>query len=134
MTENINWNKVQQLLLKLVMNLASNKLEYKEVDVKIKLPAEMLEIFEYISSKGGDSVDELIAEYASSGITTQLNELIQESLQEVGIEKTVNKEQTLDVLKEMGIDTSGLQNTVNQLNDLTKNLEQTFGNLKEENE
>jgi hypothetical protein len=125
--DEVNWNKVQKLLFKLVGSLVKQEVVYKKVQVQIKLPAEMVEIFEYISTKTGESLEQLISEYASSGITTQLQELIKESLADIGLEDKEVREDTIDLFKQMGLDTSELTETLDKLNNLAGTLDFTLG-------
>ena len=134
--EKVNWNKVQSLIFELVTGIVSAKIEYKKINVELELPTQMVDIFTYLSSVTGESVNDIISDYATTGIMTSLQDNISESMQVLGLEKeppkhspevsTVGAGEPLELFKQMGIDTEGLKETLSKLNELASTLDQTF--------
>ena len=140
MTEKLNWVHVQELMMDMVSDIMSEEVEYVETQATLKLPKQMIEMLEYIAVNTGDSTAEVLTEYASSGIMTQLQELIAESLSQVGLEdllskgskevpnnsKEVPQIDIKNLMKEAGVDISALESTLDQLQNLAKQLDPDF--------
>jgi uncharacterized protein YjcR len=83
----IDWMKVQKLMMKLVTEVMNGQAEYVKAEAILELPKTMIEILEYIARTTKQPVDLLLTELASAGILSQLQENIELSLQETELDK-----------------------------------------------
>ena len=139
----IDLEKIQELLFQLVSDTISNNISYEEVElVKLELPTQMIEIFQHLSEVTEEPCDDIIADYATAGIMTQLQELIASPMGKMGLGNPAEKnkggnltqkagenpnELNADKLfKELGINTDELKGMLNKLNSLASSLDPNY--------
>lgn len=124
---------IQKLLIDMVSGLLKGHIEQKNVNISLTIPIQMLEIFEYIAKNENLEVNTIIAEYASEGINNTLQTMLTQALTDIGFsQEKVESKDPLSVMQSLGIDTTNLQSTLTQLNDLAKSIETQVTGMNQE--
>jgi hypothetical protein len=131
--QNLDWMYIQKLLIDMVSGLLKGHIEQKNVNISLTIPIQMLEIFEYIAKNENLEVNTIIAEYASEGINNTLQTMLTQALTDIGFsQEKVESKDPLSVMQSLGIDTTNLQSTLTQLNDLAKSIETQVTGMNQE--
>lgn len=123
-------NKIQQLMTKMVMNLLQGNTDQQSYVISVTIPIAMAEVIEYVAESYAISVEDCLSMLASEGIGLKLQQSLKEGLAEAGMsleDVSPTKDMTNDPLKTMGtlgIDTSKVQSSLDQLTQLSEQIQQ----------
>ena len=128
----MNNKKLQELMAATVLDLFSEQ-GGKEYNIKVRIPGNLANVIEYVSAFYKISLEEYIGILATDGIQLQLQEIMKNGLKQSSeiFNKKADINDPLNIMKKLGIDTSQVEGSMNQLSTLSeqiKNMTETLTN------
>ena len=103
--------------------LRGEELETTTVDVSIVIPTSLVQAILVACEKTGADPEDVISQMASEGLETSIKERISVG-KKTDVKIPSNTEDALSQLKGLGLDMSGLEGKMGDLNDLMKKITQ----------